>query len=144
MREAVSKHMRYALDTNVIFRYLKNESPSVKNIDSALAAKHKLYIPKMVDYEVRRGFKLMHQPSHRKEQVYKLLTQRCPVVEMDAIIWEQAMDVYKDLYNKSFTVGELDILIAAFCLVHDYTLVTNNTKDFKNIDGLAIVDWTQP
>ena len=144
MNEEVREHMKYALDTNVIFRYLKNESPSVKNIDLALSGNHKLYIPKMVDYEVRRGFELMRRPSHRKEQVYKLLTQRCPVIEVDAIIWERAIDVYKDLYGKSFTVGELDILIAAFCLAHDCALVTNNIKDFENIDGLIVLDWTQP
>jgi len=135
--------MRYALDTNVVFRYLKNELSSVKNVDGALAAKHKLYIPQIVDYEVRRGFKLMRQPSHRKEQVYKLLIQRCPVVEMDAIVWEQAIDVYKELYRKGFTVGELDILIAAVCLAHNLALVTNNIKDFENVNGLTLMDWTQ-
>ena len=135
--------MKYALDTNVVFRYLKNESPSVQNVDDALAENHKLYIPKIVDYEVRRGFKLMCQPSHRKELVYKLLTQRCPVIEMDTIVWERATNVYKELYRKGFTVGELDILIAAFCLTNDLALVTNNVKDFTNIDGLEIVDWTQ-
>ena len=34
-----------------------------------------------------------------------------------------------------------------FCIGHKYchdcTLVTNNTKDFKNIDGLTIVDWSR-
>jgi hypothetical protein len=25
-----------------------------------------------------------------------------------------------------------------------YALDTNNTKDFENIDGLIIIDWTQP
>jgi len=136
--------MNYALDTNVVFRYLKNELPSVKNVDDALFANHKLIVPKIVDYEVCRGFKLMHTPSQRKEQVYKLLTQRCPVAEMDTNVWERATDVYKELYRKGFTVGELDILIAAFCLSRDLILVTNNTKDFVNIDGLIIVDWTQP
>ena len=135
--------MKYALDTNVVFRYLKNELPTVTNVDNMLAANHDLYIPKMVDYEVRRGFKLMRQPSHRKELVYKLLNQRCPVLEMDSIIWERAIDVYKELYRKGFTVGELDILIAAVCVAHDLILVTNNTKDFENIDGLTHMDWTQ-
>jgi len=135
--------MKYALDTNVVFRYLKNELPTVINVDNALAANHKLYIPKMVDYEVRRGFKLMRQPSHRKELVYKLLTQRCLVLEMDSIIWERAIDIYKELYRKGFTVGELDILIAAVCVTYDLVLVTNNAKDFENIDGLTHMDWTK-
>jgi len=135
--------MKYALDTNVVLRYLKNEPPSVQSVDDALVRKYKLYIPKIVDYEVRRGFKLMRQPSHRKELVYELLTQRCLVVEMNVVVWERAIDIYKELYYKGFTVGELDILIAAFCLSYDLILVTNNTKDFVNIDGLAIVDWSQ-
>jgi tRNA(fMet)-specific endonuclease VapC len=135
--------MKYALDTNAVFRYLKNESPSVQRIDGALAENRKLFIPKIVDYEVCRGFKLMRQPSHRKELVYTLLTRRCPVVEIDTIVWERAIDVYKELYRKGFTIGELDILIAAFCLVHDWILVTNNVKDYINIDGLTTVDWTQ-
>jgi len=143
MLEEVGEYMKYALDTNIVFRYMKNELPLVQNVDDALAVNHKLYIPKMVDYEVRRGFKLMHQPSHRKELVYELLIQRCPVVEIDTIVWERAADVYKELYRKGFTVGELDILIAAICLTNDLILVTNNTKDFENIDGLVIIDWTQ-
>ena len=134
--------MKYALDTNVVFRYLKNESNTVQNVDRALAENHEICIPQIVNYEVMRGFKLMHKPSHRKEMVYELLTERCPMVEIETSIWEQAEDVYKELYRKGFTVGELDILIATFCLYHDLALVTNNTKDFKNISRLSIVDWT--
>jgi tRNA(fMet)-specific endonuclease VapC len=38
-------------------------------------------------------------------------------------------------------IGDADILIAAYCLVNDYTLVTNNTNDFNRIDGLKLVNW---
>jgi len=51
--------------------------------------------------------------------------------------------VYAELYNKRLTVGENDIQIAAFCMHNNYTLVTNNTDDFKNITGLKFVDWTK-
>ena len=63
---------------------------------------------------------------------------------MDADIWGYAITIYADLYQKRFTVGEIDILIAAMCILNDYILVTNNTNDFKNVDGLKLVDWTQP
>ena len=36
-----------------------------------------------------------------------------------------------------------DILIAAFCVVNDYLLVTDNTKHFKDIDGLQFVNWVE-
>jgi len=38
----------------------------------------------------------------------------------------------------------LDILIGAFCIKNGYTLVTNNTDDFKNMNGIKLVDWTKP
>jgi predicted nucleic acid-binding protein len=33
-----------------------------------------------------------------------------------------------------------DAIIAATALVHGFTLVTRNTKDFKNIEGLEVLD----
>ena len=36
-----------------------------------------------------------------------------------------------------------DIFIAAYCIVNDYTLVTDNTRDFSRIDGLKYVNWKE-
>ena len=38
----------------------------------------------------------------------------------------------------------VDSQIAAVAFVNDLTLVTANTADFSNFDGLRIEDWTQP
>jgi tRNA(fMet)-specific endonuclease VapC len=35
-------------------------------------------------------------------------------------------------------------MIGAVALVHDLTLVTNNTADFQNIPGLRLDDWLNP
>jgi len=58
-------------------------------------------------------------------------------------IWDEAKKIYVNLRRKGFTIGEIDILIAAFCLQFNYTLVTANTKDFINISGLQQVNWWQ-
>jgi len=131
----------YALDTNIIIRYLRNEKNVERNLDNTLARKCRLYVPKAVDYEIRRGFNIT--PTPRKETAYKILIEKCPIVEADINIWERAILIYGELYRKGFTVGEIDILIGAFCIENDYTLVTNNTSDFINMSGLKIVDWTQ-
>jgi len=60
---------------------------------------------------------------------------------MTANAWEHAARIYADLYAKHFTVKDADILIAAFCMVNRYTLITANTKDFVNIDDLQCVNW---
>ena len=61
---------------------------------------------------------------------------------MDTYSWARAEPVYADLYRKGLTVGEMDILIAAFCLENNFTLVTNNVRHFEVIGGLKIEDWT--
>jgi len=34
-----------------------------------------------------------------------------------------------------------DILIAAYCLANNFTLVTRNTRDFERVEGLNFVNW---
>ena len=133
--------MVYVLDTNIIIYFLRNEPNVRRNFRNAVTQNHEIVIPQIVDYEMSRGFHIVSAP--RKEANYATLLQDCPVAKMDVRSWKYAAHVYESLYRKSFTVGELDILIGAFCLVNDYTLVTNNTNDFKNMGGLDLVDWTQ-
>ena len=39
---------------------------------------------------------------------------------------------------------EMDLLIAATALVHNFTLVTHNTQDYSNVPGLVLDDWLAP
>ena len=133
--------MFYVLDTNIIIRYLRNEANIRQNFRNTVIQKHNIIIPQVVDYEMRRGFLILTAP--KKEANYNLLLQECVIAEMDLISWKYAAQVYKILHRKGFTVGELDILIGAFCIVYGYTLVTNNTNDFINMDGLKLTDWKQ-
>ena len=132
--------MTYALDANILIRHLRLDQNVRQNFIEAKRQGHDLVIPKIVDYEVRRGFRIA--PAPKKEAAYVILTEGLNFVEPNADAWENAERVYAELYQKGFTVGEMDILIAAVCLANDYTLVTGNTKDFENIDGLKLVDWT--
>jgi len=133
--------MVYVLDTNIIIHYLRNEQNVRQNLRDAVINNHDIIIPQVVDYELKRGFRILSAP--KKEANYKLLLQDCKVAEMDIQSWDMAAQVYESLYKKKFTVGELDILIGAFCINNGYTFVTNNTSDFKNMDGLQLIDWTQ-
>ena len=132
--------MNYVLDTNILVHYLRNEPNVQRNLDNAIMHNSKLIIPKAVDYELRRGFRIY--PAPRKEAYYDLLIEQCTITNFGLDTWDTAIRIYVDLYTKRLTVGEIDILIAAFCLVIDGTLVTNNIDDYKNIEGLKIIDWT--
>lgn len=45
------------------------------------------------------------------------------------------------LEKKGTPIGPLDTMIAAHALSLSVTLVTNNTKEFKRVAGLQLVDW---
>jgi len=100
-----------------------------------------IVIPIFVDYEMSRGFRIHHAPS--VESSYNALAQSgySRIAEMDGNCWKRAVLIYEELYHKRLTVGELDILIAAICHENNYTLVTDNEKHFKDIDGLNYENW---
>lgn len=131
--------MDYAFDTNIIVHLLIGTASVRLNRDKARTTGLKFIIPPFAHYEMQRG--LLIRPNDKNKRAYAELLENCILGEMTTEIWEKAAEIYASLYAKRFTVRDSDIVIAAFCIENDCTLVTNNTKDFINIDGLRLVDW---
>jgi predicted nucleic acid-binding protein len=53
---------------------------------------------------------------------------------------EQPIKLSTAVIRKQYRIKLPDAIIAATALVHDLTLITRNTSDFKNIEGLKIID----
>ena len=102
---------------------------------------HELIIPPIVDYEVKRGF--IAKRMGRKMSEYIDFCQSVSVGVFDEAVWQKAAYVFAVLYQRGIVVDDADVLIAAYCLVNEYTLVTNNKRHFENIDGLKYVDWKE-
>ena len=133
--------MIYALDTNTIIHLLNNDQKAVKKRNEAVQAGIRFVVPPFVDYEVQRG--LLYNPSHKKERMYADILNHYGVGNMTANMWKKAASIYVDLKRRSFTVSDADILIAAFCIISDYTLVTRNIRDFANIHDLSTINWIE-
>ena len=54
-----------------------------------------------------------------------------------------AAGLYKRLRSRHPRTGRMDLRIAAVTLSHEATLVTRNLADFKEIEGLVVVDWSR-
>jgi predicted nucleic acid-binding protein len=63
--------MIFALDTNIVIRYLRNEPNVIQNFRNAVAANHTIIIPQAVDYEMCRGFRLV--TAAKKKANYDIL-----------------------------------------------------------------------
>jgi tRNA(fMet)-specific endonuclease VapC len=135
------ENMKYALDTNTVVRLLREDPNTCKNFDAAVERGDEIAIPPLVHYEIRRGFLCKSAP--KREKMYNRLIKQYPVDDVSAGSLEQAARIYAELYSKHFTVEDSDILIAAFCKENDYTLVTDNTKDFENMNGLQFINWAK-
>ena len=133
--------MQYALDTNVIIHLLHGTAAVRAARDSAIRQGAKLTIPPFVNYEILRGF--FYQSAPKREAVYSKMRDSYAIGEMTTATWEKAAEIYAHTCSAGYTIGDADILIAAYCLVSGCTLVTNNSKDFANVGGLIMVDWTK-
>jgi predicted nucleic acid-binding protein len=136
--------MVYALDTNIVIRYLRNDVSVRQGFNDAVVRGDNFVVTRVVHYEMMRGFHILNAPN--KELAYNVLIGPlgfCNIAEMDLYCWERAEHIYAELYRKGFTIGETDILIASICLENNYTLVTDNVKHFKDIDGLQWENWVR-
>ena len=130
--------MTYALDTNIVSFFLKGNELIREKFRKALVNDDTLVIPPIVYYEVKRGFYLNPAPS--KEKTFDLMCKNYAIGELNNQCLKHGAKIYADV--KARNPKDADILIAAFCVINNYTLVTNNTKDFEDIEGLSIADWS--
>ena len=64
-----------------------------------------------------------------------------PVEELNIGIMELFADIKAKMYSKATRIEDMDLFIAATAIYNDLTLVTNNTKHFRNIPLLKLENW---
>jgi len=132
--------MAYVLDTNFIVDVVCRKPQLVERFNEAVSKRTYMAIPRIVEYEVLRGF--VHRPSSHKEAIYRYMRTKCSVVDTNAAAWKRAAYIWAGLRKAGITIGDADILIAAYCIENGFILVTHNTKHFSNIPGIQLEDWT--
>ena len=133
--------MKYALDSNTV-SYLLRKNPQVENkIKETVDNGNEYILPPMVYYEVKRWLKLKNATAQLA--IFGNLCQFTKIIEMDIHTFEKAIEIYIALAKNGNLIGDTDILIAAFCVVNGYTLVTNNTGEFSRISDLKLENWIQ-
>jgi len=136
--------MIYALDTNIISYYLRDEGRVAEHFKREIQENGNIYaISYFCAYEIKRW--LNYKPTRITRSYatqFDILFQNVhELADMSSFVWEKAAEVHIALQNRGQLIGDADILIASYCLVNDYTLVTRNTNDFKRINGLQFVNW---
>ena len=138
--------MTYALDINIVSYILRENETIVMRENAAvtsrlaleIASDNEIVIPPIVYYEIKRWLSTVG--AVKKERMFKRL---CAGADMS--IRQSELDaaalIYAELRRKGKSTSDADILIASFCMVNDFILVTNNEKHFADIEDLAYVNW---
>ena len=131
---------KYALDSNIVSYLLKGNENILVRVGEEVIAGNEVHIPPIVYYEVKRGLLAVGATAKMK-----LFMDFC--AESVGHIGREVLDIAADIYVTFRKAGrgadDADILIAAFCLAHGYTLVTHNTRHFEGIAGLELEDWAE-
>ena len=128
----------YILDTNTLIYFFKG----IGNVaDNLLAVSPKdIGIPAVVLYELEYGISRSTSPKKRTKQLEEL----CALVEVLVFGSEEAKTsaiIRASLEKKGTPIGPYDVMIAGTVLSKQGILVTNNTKEFKRVPKLKIIDW---
>lgn len=122
--------MKFMLDANVLILLLNLDSTVTRRASDCFAGE--LCVSAIAYAEVVRGAAGGDAPSL---EVIDRAIEGIEIVAFDAAAARKYMDV-------PFARHRFDRLIAAHALSLDVTLVTSNLRDFRDVDGLRIEDWT--
>jgi tRNA(fMet)-specific endonuclease VapC len=92
--------------------------------------------------EIHKAFEA--QGGQRLNWAYTELCQcvqtlnECQMLEYSIAAQEQ----FLTLRQQRIRIGTQDLRIAAICLGNDLTLVTRNRRDFEQVPGLNLEDWS--
>jgi len=88
--------------------------------------------------ELYVGVARARDPQAAEEAVQRLLTA-FPVLAFEASFAPVFGRVQGGLRQQGIEIGDFDAAIAATCLSHDLTLLTNNLRHFRHVQGLKVV-----
>lgn len=97
-------------------------------------------IPSIVIYELRTGIAKSTDQKERTRQLFEL----CSMVDILPFGNDEASysaEIRANLEKKGTPIGPYDILIAGTAMAQKAKLVTHNTREFKRIHGLELIDW---
>ena len=124
--------IRYLWDTNTAIYYLQQQYPitAEKFIDNLL--KYELpVISAITEIEL-----LCWRVATEKDvEVLHSFINDALVIELEQPIKLRTADL-----RKQYRIKLPDAIIAATALVYNLTLITRNSSDFNNIDGLQVID----
>ena len=125
----------YFLDTSVIIDYLRGKEDAINFVNNL---KGKLVSSYICLSELYEGIYRSKNKS-AESTILEFFSGLSKTYGLNQKIAQEFGSLRKNLKQKGEIIEDLDIMIAATCIVYGLTLVTLNKKHFSRIKGLDIV-----
>lgn len=127
------------LDTNICIYIIKKRPPTVLECFNQISSQE-ICISIITLTELQYGvdksaFKQLNQ------SIIDNFVSRLQVLSWDRLAVKYYGQIRANLDKKGTPMGLMDFMIASHCLSLNYTLITNNIKEFKRISELKIENW---
>ena len=126
----------YLIDTDWIIHYLNGQKEIVKRLVSL--RKEGLAISVISLAELYEGVYYSTNPEGDKKALDDFLTG-VSILGLEDEICKIFGKERGKLRKLKIVIGDFDLLIAATCLCYNLTLLTNNIRHFRMVEGLNIV-----
>lgn len=130
--------MRYLLDTDILVHIARRKSAAESRLARLRPGDAGMSV---VTYlELVYGAKKSQRPDENLAKVEQL-ADLIPVLPLERDAAMSYGRLRAELDQKGTPIGALDMVIAAHALALGLTLVTNNTREFRRIEGLRLENW---
>jgi tRNA(fMet)-specific endonuclease VapC len=130
---------QFLLDTNICI-YIINQKPESVFKKFKKVSLDNILISSVTEYELRYGVE-KSQKSEKNLAILNDFLAYLNIIPFDSLSSSIAASIRCKLEKKGEMIGPYDLLIASQALANDYTLVTNNEREFKRIKDLKIENW---
>jgi tRNA(fMet)-specific endonuclease VapC len=128
------------LDTNICIYLIKRKLPKVLKYFQSLVPGD-IGVSSITLAELRYGV-AKSQHNEKNQQALDEFILPLEIADFDEKAAESYGNVRASLEKEGKPVGAMDMLIGAHALSLGVTLITNNTREFKQIRHLKIADWS--
>lgn len=130
--------MQYLLDTNICIFFLRGKM----NLDKVIREKgvSNCFISELTVFELKFGAENSSNSKKSHEAVDKFING-LSIIPIIGSVEKYAELKVKLRKNGTPLHDEFDLIIGATALTNKLTLITDNIKDFQNIEKLKIENW---
>lgn len=130
--------MRFLLDTNICVFFLRGKL----NLDEIIKQKGKenCFISEITVFELRFGAENSENPTKSHKSI-DLFLSGISIIPIYGSINKYAKEKVRLRKLGKPVNDEFDLLIGVTAAENNLTLVSDNQKDFENIDGIKMENW---